>query len=102
MMKSRSEAVPDPLTQVVDLAHSKLADRKVPIKTRVRSLWNFAKAARDCGSSDVVLGEFTKLADITGLTADLGRHGAEDVRHVLSWAMRGLNPFEDGPPHEKA
>jgi hypothetical protein len=91
----------DLLSQVIDRARSKLTDRSIPVKTRVRAFWSYVKAARHCASSDVIIEEFTALADATGLTTDLGWHGAEDVAHVLSWASRGLNPFESGPAHEK-
>jgi hypothetical protein len=72
-------------------------DRKFPIKERIRIFWATACAARDCGASDTVQSEFMQLARETGLITDLGRHGEEDARHVLSWAMRALNPFEHGP-----
>jgi hypothetical protein len=41
--------------------------------------------------------EFIRLAWETGLAAALGRHAEEDLRHVISWARRGLNPFSHGP-----
>jgi hypothetical protein len=85
----------DLLSRVIDRTRSKLTDCNVPIKTRVRILWSYAKAARGCGSADVVIEEFTTLADATGLTADLGWHGREDVSHVLHWALSDRNPFED-------
>ncbi len=93
-----SRALPpatDLLGRVIDRARSKLADPAVPVKTRVRALWAYCKAARHCGSSDVVIDEFTALADATGLAADLGWHGREDVSHVLHWALCDRNPFED-------
>ena len=47
--------------------------------------------------SDTIQFEFMQLARATGLISDLGRHGEEDARHVLSWAMKAFNPFEHGP-----
>ena len=88
----------DLLAQFVARIRPTLTDRSVPIKARIRLFWSAAKAASSCGASDVVTEEFAALADITGLTADLGRHGSEDVEHVLRWAWRGRNPFETGRP----
>ena len=84
------------LTQITERIRPRLADRTSPLKTRLRLLWSSAKLARDLGSSDVVRDDFTQLARDTGLTADLGRHGAVDVEHVVRWASRGMNPFEVG------
>jgi hypothetical protein len=72
-------------------------DRKFPIKQRIRVFWATARVARDYGASDTFQSEFMQLASETGLISDLGQHGEEDARHVLSWAMRALNPFEHGP-----
>jgi hypothetical protein len=70
-------------------------DASLPVKKRIRTLWAGAKAARRFAASDVVLDEFTALANETGLTRDLGYHGREDVAHVLNWALRGWDPFGD-------
>jgi hypothetical protein len=72
-------------------------DRGLPIKQRVKARWATAREAREYGASDVVQAEFIALARETGLINNLGRRGEEDARHVLCWAMRGLNPFEAGP-----
>jgi hypothetical protein len=87
----------DVLTDMAQAARPKLADRTSPVRARIRVLWGSAKAARTLGAPDVVLEQFTELARETGLISDMGRHGAEDVAHVLSWALRGMNPFEKGP-----
>jgi len=70
-------------------------DPSLPVKKRIRTLWAGAKAARRFAASDVVLDEFTALANESGLTRDLGYHGREDVAHVLNWALRGWDPFGD-------
>jgi hypothetical protein len=97
------------LDQIVDTVRPLVADAKSPTKQRVRALWAAAKAARACGASDVIHRAFMDLAleanliDRRGhwtgndVRADVIRHGAEDVAHVITWAMRGWNPFEIGP-----
>jgi hypothetical protein len=42
---------------------------------------------------DVVVDEFVSVAAETGLIADLGRHGVEDIAHTIDRAMRGLDPI---------
>ena len=85
-----------------------LADPNKPTKARLRILWSAAKKARDLGSRDVVHDEFMALAIEVNLIDQHGRwtgsdvreyvrrFGAEDVDHVLRWALRGWNPFEEG------
>jgi hypothetical protein len=65
-----------------------------PIGDRLRTLWAAVVAARDLGASDVVEDEFFKLARDAGLAADLGRNADADLRHVIRWAMLGMNPFQ--------
>ena len=55
-------------------------------------MWAGVVAARGLGASDIVEGEFFRLAHETGLFADLGRHADEDLRHVIRWAMLNRNP----------
>jgi hypothetical protein len=71
-------------------------DRALPIKKRIHTFWAFVRATRNCGD-ERIHSEFTRLACETGLTADLGWHGQEDLEHVLSWGLRDMNPFEKGP-----
>ena len=68
-------------------------DRSTPVGNRLRRLWAGVVTARDLGTSDIVEGEFFRLAHETGLFADLGRHADEDLRHVIRWAMLDRNPF---------
>ncbi len=68
-------------------------DSGLPVKHRIHAFWAGAKAARRFAAANVIREEFTKLANETGLTRDLGRNGEEDLAHVLSWALRGWNPF---------
>ena len=63
---------------------------------RMRALWAGAKHAGGFASSDVVQERFTDLGLEFG-TAKLGRNAAADVRHVVGWACRGLDPFGSSP-----
>lgn len=83
----------DLLTEAVAYVRPRLEDAN-PIGDRLRTLWAAAVAARDMGASDVVEDEFFKLARDTGLAADLGRHADADLRHVIRWAMLGMDPFQ--------
>jgi hypothetical protein len=82
----------DLLGQAIELTRPYL-DRSVPTVARARLFWAAVVAARDLGSSDVVIEEFTELARSTGLTTDLGRHGDKDVAHIIKWALLNRNPF---------
>jgi hypothetical protein len=86
----------DELTQLIDQLRPRL-ERSLPIKTRIRVLWAAAKNARGLAAIDVLQADFLQLAHDTGLTADLGAHADQTLRHVLGWAARGMNPFETGP-----
>lgn len=111
----------DLLAQAIERAKKlMLADPNKPTKARLRILWSAAKKARDLGSMDVVHDEFMALAIEVNLIDQDGRwigsdgasgymhiarnfvreyvrrFGAEDVDHVLRWAWRGWNPFEEG------
>jgi hypothetical protein len=83
-----------------------LADSSRSTKERIRILWAAAKAARhvpDVSAVFMALAVETNLIDRRGrwtgedVRADVRRHGAEDVEHVITWALRGWNPFEKGP-----
>jgi hypothetical protein len=65
-----------------------------PIGDRLRNLWAGVAAARDLAAADVIEAEFLLLARDTRLAADLGRHAETDLRHVIRWAMLGMNPFQ--------
>jgi hypothetical protein len=91
-----TQSTVDLLDATIEVLRPQL-ERKFSIKQRIRIFWATARAACDYGAGDTVQFEFMQLARATGLISDLGRHGEEDVRHVLSWAMRALNPFEHGP-----
>jgi hypothetical protein len=80
-----------------------------PTKECIHILWAAAKAARSLAADDVQRDAFMALAIETNLINARGywtgndvrdyvrRHGAEDVAHVVTWALRGWNPFEKGP-----
>jgi hypothetical protein len=61
---------------------------------RVRTLWAGVAAARGLAATDVIETEFLALARDTGLATQLGRHADSDLRHVIRWAMIGMNPFQ--------
>jgi len=97
----------DLLMYAIERARPLLADGSS--KQRIRILWSAAKQARALGASDVVHAAFMALAIETNLInargywtgADVREsvrpYGAEDVAHVITWALRGWNPFETGP-----
>jgi hypothetical protein len=78
-----------------------LLNRHQPLNDRVRILWAAVKNAQGFAASDVLAAEFFQVACEKGL-----KHGFDDpvrrilgektVRHVVSWALRGMNPFETG------
>lgn len=70
-------------------------DRQLPLKARCHTFWAAAKNSRDLGARDLLSSSCFKLARDSGLIADLG--GEETVRHLISWGLRGMNPFEKGP-----
>jgi hypothetical protein len=84
------------LNQMIERLQPQLAHGR-PLKHRLVALWGFAKAARGLGERNLLEEQFIKAAHRSGLVRDLGRHGEEDVRHVVSWALLGQNPFEKGP-----
>jgi hypothetical protein len=97
------------LMQIVEGIRPILADNSRPTKERIRMLWAGAKKGRELGSADVIKSAFVALATETNLIDACGRwtgtdvaehvrrYGAEDVAHVIAWALRGWNPFETGP-----
>jgi len=74
---------------------AKYLDRSISVVGRVRSLWAAVATASviNAAADDVLEDEFIKLARQTGLTADLGAHGAGDVRHIVRWGLVDRNPF---------
>jgi hypothetical protein len=99
----------DLLAQAIERTRPLLADRTRPTKERIRVLWAAAKRARDLGAWDVVHDAFMQLAvevhliDSNGfwtgedVRESVRRYGREDVEHTIRWALRGWNPFEEGP-----
>jgi hypothetical protein len=99
----------DLLAQEIECARSMLGDETRPTKERIRILWAAAKMARDLGAWDAVHDAFMQLAVEVNLIDRNGRwtgadvresvrrYGREDVEHTIRWALRGWNPFEQGP-----
>lgn len=58
---------------------------------RLRALWAGAKHATSIATHHEVLARFTALG--AEFHKQLGRHADEDVRHVVSWATHGRDPF---------
>ena len=77
-------------------------------KERIRLLWAATKNAGELAATDVVHEAFLTLAVEVGLIDARGcwtrsdvaehvrRHGGEELAHVITWGLRGLNPFETG------
>lgn len=99
----------DLLGVVLDDIRPLVADVSKPTKQRIRVLWSAAKRSRDLAADDVVRDTFMALAVETNLINQRGfwtgddvrksvrPFGREDVEHVITWALRGWNPFETGP-----
>ena len=83
---------PDALTDAIEQTRVMLAECKTN-KIRVRIFWSARKHSRDMAPPAVIDAAFLALATETKLIAALGRHGAEDVQHILKWAAAGTNPF---------
>jgi hypothetical protein len=78
-------------------------------KERIRLLWAAAKNAGELVATDVLQDTFMTLAVEVGLIDGRGcwtgsdvaghvrRHGAEELAHLIAWALHGWNPFETGP-----
>jgi hypothetical protein len=97
------------LDQIIDGVRPMVGDGSRSTKKRIRALWASAKMARDLDDADATHRAFMALAidgnliDARGrwtgsdVAEDVRRHGREDVAHVITWALRGWNPFEKGP-----
>jgi hypothetical protein len=72
-------------------------DRQLTLKARCSTFWAAVKNSRGWAPGDALTSGFFELARDTGLLADLRPHGAETVRHLVGWGLRGMNPFEIGP-----
>jgi hypothetical protein len=85
-----------------------LADATQPTRQRIRLLWTTAKQVRDRAGAAATFNALMALAvetrlintyGWTGKDVRDGQHcfGVEDLAHVLKWAMRGMDPFDEGP-----
>lgn len=83
----------DLVAEITSNLASKLR-RDIPVVVRIKGFWACAAALRNHAPHEEIKQAFLVLAEQSGLVADLGRHGGEDVRHVLDWALRGRIPFE--------
>jgi hypothetical protein len=63
--------------------------RDIPVAVRIKTFWAYAEAIRGAAPHEQIKQAFLVLAEQSGLISDLGRHGREDVHHVLDWALRG-------------
>jgi hypothetical protein len=92
----------DLLTQAIDCVRRQLGP-SLSAAQRIRLFWAGVIAARDLASSDVLEQEFLRLGRDCRFTANLGRHGDEDMAHVVRWALLGRNPFGAGgiPKHRR-
>jgi predicted metal-dependent hydrolase len=77
-----------------------------PTKLRLQNLWLATMAVRDKGDRAELEKHFMDLARESGLIAASCAHyeakkqrrrwGEEDVAHVISWGLRGMNPWHPG------
>ena len=98
-----------PLRNLSDIAQLAplLADAARPSWQRIRLLWAAAKRARHLPQAEtadafMALAAEAKLINKYAWTcADIRdsarNYGPEDVAHIIRWALRGMNPFEEGP-----
>lgn len=99
----------DLLAATIEAARTRMEVIAAPgTKQKVHVLWAAAKHSRNLGEHEMVHGAFMALAIDTNLIDRRGywissdvrpsvrRHGAEDLAHAISWALRGSNPFETG------
>ncbi len=84
----------DLLSQAIKATQRRI-ETATTMRDRLRALWAGAKHARDMAASDVVADEFLQLAKDIGLAN--GQRANEDVKHVISWASRGMDPFGKKP-----
>jgi hypothetical protein len=80
------------LNQAVDLTRQQMHEAATP-QAKMRALWAGTRNARGFGAGDSVAEGFIALG--MEFQKQLGRHAAEHVQHVVSWACRDMNPFED-------
>jgi hypothetical protein len=98
----------DLLTQAIEQVRP-LLTTDASSKERICLLWAAVQTTRDLAASDVIHDAFMALAVEVRLIDKAGRwigddvrdsrkvFGARDVAHVIRWALRGRNPFEEGP-----
>jgi hypothetical protein len=68
-------------------------------KVRLRLFWRAVIVARGKADDAELRRQFMNHARSSGLVAavhQLGRHGEEDVMHVLDWALKGRDPWGAG------
>jgi hypothetical protein len=100
-VEPRREIEPEAETDIVVEITAHLASelrRDIPVATRIKIFWARAEALRQAAPHEQIKQQFMALAKRSGLITDLGRHGEEDARHVLDWALRGRIPFESPKP----
>ena len=98
------EIEPDADTDIIIEITAHLARelrRDIPVGMRIKIFWARAESLRQAAPHKQIKQQFMALAKQSGLITDLGHHGDEDVRHVLSWALRGRVPFELSKPRQK-
>jgi hypothetical protein len=92
-----SDAAIDLLSQASSLTRPQL-ERSKPLKDCVETFWAAIASAIDLAASDVLRDEFFRLADESGLAADLRRdadlyNSDKTLEHVLRWGLLHRNPF---------
>jgi hypothetical protein len=82
------------------------------VHLRIRALWAATKFARGLASAETITEHFMALAIDADLLDRRGRwacagiaeyrraYGREDMAHLISWGLRGMNPFATGPLYD--
>ena len=111
-MDAKPQRADDQLIQLIRRIRPAVANGDVHL--RIRALWAAAKYAHahNLAAVDAIADAFMWLAIDAGLIDRRGRwacpgiaegrrsYGREDVAHVISWALRGMNPFATGPLYD--
>ena len=94
-----SQHLQQAIRALVELGHDPaIAHRSKPLKQRVEIYRAAIAAAIELAAVDVLRDEFLRLAEQSGLAADLKQHADlyhsdKTLEHVLRWGLLRRNPF---------
>ena len=95
-MRAAASASANLLTQAIEVTRRHIESASTT-QERLRALWAGTKHARQLADGNLVAEAFTRLGKQVGLANGNGGRAVQDLRHVVDWACRGLNPFGKGP-----